>query len=211
MSLGKRVARLRIAHGESLREAAIRTGVSHSTIARIEKGEVTASFHETLQKVADGYQVSLDFLVTGELHPGSTRTSHRLTPEDKASLLFSSGRERLHRTLTLVTTRRGGITREQFAASLGLDLQTLESALNGECSLPEALTEQLCDQLALLSGLSSLWFHWGRAGESEEDQIDGDWSRYMQIVEKSFEADLQPDLVEMAIDLLRLNGAAAMP
>lgn len=66
MNVARRVARLRITHGESLREAARRTGVSHTTILRIEKGEVTGSFHETLQKIAAGYGTTLEYLLTGQ-------------------------------------------------------------------------------------------------------------------------------------------------
>jgi len=66
MNVARRVARLRITHGESLREAARRTGVSHTTIARIEKGEVTGSYHETLQKIAAGYGTTLEYLLTGQ-------------------------------------------------------------------------------------------------------------------------------------------------
>lgn len=64
-TIADRVAGLRASHGESLREASIRTGVSHTTIARIEKGEVTGSFHSTLKKVSDGYGVDVHWLLTG--------------------------------------------------------------------------------------------------------------------------------------------------
>lgn len=65
MYIGRRVGMLREAHGESLREAAVRTGVSHTTIARIEKGEVVNSFQNTLFKIARGYGVSMEYLLTG--------------------------------------------------------------------------------------------------------------------------------------------------
>jgi transcriptional regulator with XRE-family HTH domain len=66
MSVGQRVAQLRAAHGESLREAAIRTGVSHTTIARIEKGAVTGSFQHTLRQIAQGYGVPFEFLLSDQ-------------------------------------------------------------------------------------------------------------------------------------------------
>lgn len=64
MQVGRRVAALRAAHGESLRMAAARTGVSHTTIARIENGKITRSMHSTLCKIAEGYRVPAEYLVT---------------------------------------------------------------------------------------------------------------------------------------------------
>jgi transcriptional regulator with XRE-family HTH domain len=66
MSVAKRVARLRAARGESLRDAAARIGVSHTTIARIEKGETPSSSHTTLAKIATGYGVTSEWLITGK-------------------------------------------------------------------------------------------------------------------------------------------------
>lgn len=209
MNIGRRVARLRIAHGESLREAAIRTGVSHSTIARIEKGEVTASFHDTLRKVAEGYQVTLEYLFSGELpnrlNPLPTR--RRLSQEERASLLFSPGQERVRRALAMVTSPLwGGISREQFASALGLNLETLEAMVFEQADITEELAERLYDQLSLLTGLSPLWFRWGLADTASAEPESDEWGPYLRLVEKSCQADLQPDLVEMAIELLKLNG-----
>lgn len=66
MRVGERVARLREVHGESLREAAARTGVSHTTIARIENSQTVGSTGGTLRKIADGYRVPLEYLLTGK-------------------------------------------------------------------------------------------------------------------------------------------------
>lgn len=56
----------------------MRTGVSHTTIARIEKGEVTASFHRTIKLIADGYGVSMDYVLSGKLPPQDVETQFRL-------------------------------------------------------------------------------------------------------------------------------------
>lgn len=65
MAIGSRVAQLRAVFGESLREAAMRTQVSHTTIARIENGQVRAHLNDTLKRIADGYGVSMEWLLTG--------------------------------------------------------------------------------------------------------------------------------------------------
>lgn len=65
--IGLRVAALRAANHESLREAAGRTGVSHTTIARIEKGQVAGCLDSTLRKIAQGYGVSIESLMGEQL------------------------------------------------------------------------------------------------------------------------------------------------
>jgi transcriptional regulator with XRE-family HTH domain len=208
MNVGRRVARLRIDHGESLREAAHRTGVSHSTIARIEKGEVTVSFNETLRKIAEGYGVPLEYVLTEDpSHRQGTGGHHRhLTPEERSSLLFTSGHERIRRAVTLVTSgRRGDLTREQLAAALGTDLPLLDKAVFGTGTLADDLAERLVEQLALRTGLSPLWFRWGVTDEAESETAP-EWVLYVRLVEKSFRADIHPGLIEMAIDLLKING-----
>lgn len=84
MSVGRRLARLRAAHGESLREAARRTGISHTTIARIEKGEVTGSFHHTLQQIAQGYGVPFQYLLSGGQELIQTPTTAHLAVQADA-------------------------------------------------------------------------------------------------------------------------------
>lgn len=86
-TVAERVARLRAAHGESLRDAAARTKVSYSTISRIERGEVTGSFSRTLAKIADGYGVDAHYLLTGE---ESVETLRLHTPEDRARLYLTA-------------------------------------------------------------------------------------------------------------------------
>lgn len=63
MQVGRRVAALRATYGESLREAAARTGVSHTTIARIENGKISHSMYSTLCKIAAGYSLPTEELV----------------------------------------------------------------------------------------------------------------------------------------------------
>jgi len=69
-TIADRVAWLRESHGETLREAAARTGVHYVTINRIERGAVSGSFGSTLRKIASGYGVSLHWLLTGKEQAG---------------------------------------------------------------------------------------------------------------------------------------------
>lgn len=210
--MGRRVARLRIAHGESLRQAALRTGVSHSTIARIEKGEVTGSYQETLRKVADGYGITLAYLLTGQdsFRPGLAASLRPLTPREQASLIFLPGRERARQALAMVTsTAEDGLSLEQFAAALGLDADSVVRAINGQMELPPELLERLQEQFGLLTGLSPRWFRWSltEPASVEEEGAAAEAERYLRLAEKCCRARLQPSLVEMAVDLLRIGSA----
>lgn len=89
MHTGHRVARLRASFGESLRDAAVRTGLSHTTIARIESGQVSAALNSTLLKIAQGYGVSVEFLLDGRETEGDFAAASRLRllgPETSTSV-----------------------------------------------------------------------------------------------------------------------------
>ena len=207
-NIGRRVARLRIANGESLREAARRTGVSHSTIARIEKGEVTASFDETLRKVAEGYGIPLDYLLTGKHQNQSNPPAQPrpITPDERAALLFTPGLERIRRAVAIVTRQKSGrLTREAFAASLGLDMLGLDQVLRGEIETPDTLPLQLSS----LTGLSPIWFEWAMREGEIDPKARRSWAAYFRLAKKVSKSGLEPQLVEMAIDLLRIRGTGS--
>jgi transcriptional regulator with XRE-family HTH domain len=84
VQIGRRVAALRAGYGESLREAAVRTGVSHTTIARIENGKISRSMHCTLCKIAAGYHVSAEYLLID-----LTATDGRVPPPKQQIALLS--------------------------------------------------------------------------------------------------------------------------
>lgn len=60
MPMSDRLERLRTAHGESVRQAAERCGISHPTWSRLERGESEGD-DETLAKIAAGYGVTAEY------------------------------------------------------------------------------------------------------------------------------------------------------
>lgn len=58
MNIGERLSRLRRQHGLSIRELAKRAGISHASLALIEKNEVSPSV-SSLHKVLDCFPVSM--------------------------------------------------------------------------------------------------------------------------------------------------------
>lgn len=62
MKAGKIIARLRSDRGWSQNDLAEQSGVSHVMIGKYERGDATPSL-EVAKKIADAFEVSLDFLV----------------------------------------------------------------------------------------------------------------------------------------------------
>ncbi|MGE5676250.1 MAG: helix-turn-helix domain-containing protein [Mycobacterium leprae] len=218
MQVARRVAKLRQAHGESLREAAVRTGVSHTTIARIEKGEVTGSFHSTLRKIADGYGVRMEYLLTGrDPRQDFEAAIRRLSPEDRTRLYFVSARTRIKMVLDFLTTEYPNeFSLEQIAQAAGLHEGTdLMEVLNEWSSeqLPEEVNQRLADILSRLTGISPHWFHTGALGGDALETLPKEtMNAYVGLMKKAAQAGIQPHVLEMAIDLLimKTKGVGGM-
>lgn len=211
MFVGRRVAKLRSAHGESLREAAVRTGVSHTTIARIEKGEVTGSFHSTLRKIADGYGVKVEFLLTGrDPRQDFEFFIRRLTPDERSRLYFVSPRARTKIVLDfLVAEYPNEFSTDLLAQALGFEVPSLEVLLGrwNTDELPEEANQRIADVLSRMTGISHHWFRWGSLGSDQELMPTETAGAYVTVIRKAARAGIQPQVLEMAIDLLIMKHA----
>lgn len=215
MLIGRRVAKLRSAHGESLREAAVRTGVSHTTIARIEKGEVTGSFHSTLRRIAEGYGVKMEYLLTGRDPRQDFELSlRRLSPEERSRLYFVSDRTRIKMVLDfLIAEYPSEFSMDQLAHTVGYDGASFQQLLDNWNSqvLPEDVNLRIAEALSRMTGISLHWFRWGALGGEQPDQVPPETiGAYINLIKKAARAGIQPQVLDMAIDLLimktRENG-----
>lgn len=215
MLIGRRVAKLRSAHGESLREAAVRTGVSHTTIARIEKGEVTGSFHSTLRRIAEGYGVKMEYLLTGRDPRQDFELSlRRLSPEERSRLYFVSDRTRIKMVLDfLIAEYPSEFSIDQLAQTVGYDGASFQRLLDNWNSqvLPEDVNLRIAQALSRMTGISLHWFRWGALGGEQPDQLPPETiGAYVNLIRKAARAGIQPQVLDMAIDLLimktRENG-----
>jgi transcriptional regulator with XRE-family HTH domain len=206
-SVGRRVAMLRTAHEESLREAAIRTGVSHTTIARIEQGAVTGSFHKTLQKIAQGYGVKIELLLTGR-DPARDFKAHlqHLRAEDRYALYFISSLERTKMVLDFMLIEYGNeFSQEQLAHAIGIDETMLEQIARSHTpvGIPDAIVERFGEAIARTTGIPLTWFTYGSLGDRQMDPLpDKMVSDYVTLIKKAAKANIQPQMLERAIDLL---------
>lgn len=211
MYVGRRVAKLRAAHGESLREAAVRTGVSHTTIARIEKGEVTGSFHSTLRKIADGYGVRMEFLLTGRDPRQDFEFSiRRLPSEERSKLYFVSPRTRMKMVLDFLTAEYAHeFSLEQIGEIIGMDGRNFQHLLNQWSieEMPEDVYLKMAEALSRMTGISPHWFHWGSLGTETSESVPAEMvSQYVHLMKKAAQAGIQPDVLDMAIDLLVMRN-----
>lgn len=211
MLVGRRVAKLRSAHGESLREAADRTGVSHTTIARIEKGEVTGSFHSTLRRIAEGYGVKMEFLLTGRDPRQDFEFSvRRLSPDERSRLYFVSTRTRVKMVLDfLLAEYMNEFSLDQLAQAVGFDSSAFQRLLDNWNA--EALSEEenlrIAEALSRMTGISIHWFRWGALGNDQSDLMPADTvSSYVHLMKKAAMAGIQPQVLDMAIDLLIMRN-----
>lgn len=167
MSVGARVARLRAERGETLRQAASRIGVHHSTLARIESGETSSSFHRTLQRIARGYSVSLEHLLKGDAPvehfdewlrtlPWQELMELSMHPTKRAAaalrFLLKEYPERF--SLELIS-EQSGVSKEKLAA-LVLDSRPWFHVGNDGGEGGSDLL-RLCSALATAAGLSREW------------------------------------------------------
>jgi transcriptional regulator with XRE-family HTH domain len=205
MHVGRRISKLRAAHGESLRDAALRTGVSHTTIARIEKGEVTGSFHSTLQKIAEGYGVRMEYLLTGrDPRQDFESALRRLPPEERSRLYFVSARTRVKMVLDfLMGEYPSEFSLERIAAALHPELASFEELLArwDTTQLTDEENVRLAETLSRLTGISLNWFRWGGTDPSEWLPTET-VGAYASLMRRAAQAGLSPQTLEMAIDLL---------
>jgi transcriptional regulator with XRE-family HTH domain len=212
VQVGRRVAKLRAAHGESLRDAAVRTGVSHTTIARIEKGEVTGSFHSTLHKIAEGYGVRMEFLLTGrDPKQDFEQAIRRLSPEERSQLYFASVRTRVKMVMDfLMAEYPNEFSFEHLAQALGTEIPSFQALLDlwQSDQLPEAANLRLAEALSRITGISSHWFRWGVSGSADTVEIlpKEMLTAYVNLIRKAAQAGVQPQMLDMAIDLLIMKN-----
>lgn len=212
--VGRRVAALRVAHGDSLRQAAFRTGVSHTTIGRIENGQATSSFHGTLRKIAEGYGVTIEYLLTGRDPRQDFEISlRRLPPEERSRLYFASSLSRTRMVIQfLIAEYPQEFPLEKLAGAMGVEQEQLHLMLeHGEEShLPEAVIHQMGDNLSRVTGISRHWFHSGYIGSEHADSVPPEtFDAYIDLMKKAAKAGVKPDVLEMAIDLLIMRHKEA--
>lgn len=214
MQIGRRVAKLRAAHGESLREAALRTGVSHTTIARIEKGEVTGSFHSTLKKVADGYGVRVEYLLTGrDPRQSFEEALQRLSSGERSRLYFLTPQARTQMVLDFLATEFAhDISWERVIRNAGLAHSDGPSLLQHWQAnrLTEEEQLRLAQSLSKLTGIPLTWFNAGVM--QDEASMPEEWApAYMALIRRAAAAQVPPHMLAIALDLIMMKRAEAAP
>ncbi|WP_374712738.1 helix-turn-helix domain-containing protein [Symbiobacterium terraclitae] len=207
--IGKRIAALRAAHGDSLRQAAARTGVSHTTVGRLEAGQFGTSLNSTLRKIAEGYGVTVEYLLTGRDPQHDFQSSLRkLPPEERNRLYFASPATRIRMLLQfLMAEYPAEFPLDRLAARLELSPESLQRLVEGgdDQQLSPEEVRRLGEQLAKVTAIPLHWFLSGDSGELAAAIPPEMLGAYVRLIKKAAEAGVRPDLLEMAVDLLILK------
>ena len=91
VAFGKNINELRSKKGLSIKQLSKATGISSANIGRIERGEVVAKM-DTVFKLADFFDVSIDFLCNREI----------TKPNDNAKVSINSNAGLSHKEATFV-------------------------------------------------------------------------------------------------------------
>jgi len=211
LNIGRRVGKLREAHGESLRAAAIRTGVSHTTIARIEKGEVVGSFQSTLRKIADGYGIKVELLLGGrDPRRDFDFILHQLSPEERSRLHFVPPSVRIQMVLRfMVSEYPDDLSIDRLAIASGLSKAELVAELNGprEPGLSQASELTLARTLEKMTGIPRQWLVRGTSELDQEEMMSPETvSAFTRLMKKAATAGINPNILDIAIELLIMKN-----
>ncbi|KAA6451000.1 helix-turn-helix domain-containing protein [Bacillus swezeyi] len=116
MTLGERLKYLRSKHRPRLSQQALsdKLGLNRATYARYETGDNEPDY-ETLIKIADYYDVSLDYLVRGE----DKETQEKIFIDEAKRLLDSKE--------AVITPLHGEVTDEMLSAALEMIAEQLKN------------------------------------------------------------------------------------
>jgi len=163
----ERLALLLEVHGDSLRSAAERCGLDHTTLMRVKNGDTENP--ATLAKIAEGHGVPLSWM-RGDLDLATDFVFAVLSrPLSERVLFLWEPSRRVSYALTFLSQYEPDrYTCSHLAGLLQLPQAGLEGVLKGEAKdLPRSALERLCAE----SGLPLDWFHTGLVGREDEHEM----------------------------------------
>jgi len=216
LQIGRRIAALRATHGDSLRAAAERTGVSHTTIARLERGEAASSLYRTLRRIAEGYGVTIEYLLTQrDPYQEFQKALSGLPAEERSCLYFTS---RLHRTQMLARFLIAHFPQEfprgWLAEALGMTSAELERFLaeEEESAVPGPVLDHAAEVLSRLTGVPMHWFTWGFIGGETAGSVPPEtFAEFIAQMKRAREAGIRPEVLDRVIDMLILKYREPAP
>jgi|GEM_PF-3048013 len=165
MSLGMRIDQLITSHGDSLRDAEIKTGVSRETIRRLIKGYRGPTAEHHAKQIARGYGVPEKALLEGLDPKGDFEwTITQASPSERLEYVMMTRQERVRLTLDFLTAKYPAICAlELLSAASSMTEPALATLLaRWESRTPDLATATLLAQgLSRLTGISMSWFTFG--------------------------------------------------
>lgn len=163
MSIGSRVQRLRLRHGHTLRDAEKQTGVTRSTLCRLENGACPPGLERLLTRIALGYGVPSEQLLrdpagdfawlVGRLDVGQRLHLLRWTLQSRTYVALCFLLNHCPRDAAIgEVAQQAGVTKRELSA-LVADWQRQTPDRN--------LVERLAAALIRAVQLPASWFEWG--------------------------------------------------
>lgn len=164
MSVARRLRQLRESYGETIRQAARRTGVTHVTWSNLERGKVDQACRATLEKIAAGYSVTVDYLTNGRDYAASLATYVRLCGRSRRWWITASVADRIYATVCFLLTEHGSdfsAARIAHLAALGEERLRAYVTAGAVDGLPPAMLRQLAAAVEQAAALPNCWFTLG--------------------------------------------------
>lgn len=122
MSVAERVRAIRETHGDSIRDAEQRTGISRGTLHRMELGYAPRDLRATVERFAAAYGISVDELLAGQTPRGILEWRiRRLDRRERLRLVMIGLQGRVYLALEFL--------QDQFSSQLDLQRLSIASSL----------------------------------------------------------------------------------
>jgi transcriptional regulator with XRE-family HTH domain len=176
---------------------------------------VIGSFASTLRKIAEGYGVRVEYLLTGrDTRQSFEEALQRLSAAERSRLYFLTPHARTQMVLDFLTTEFAhDFSWEKVIRNAGISLADGQTLLQHWQTkrLSEEEQTRLAQSLAKLTGIPMSWFQAGLMGE-EEEPMPEEWApAYAALIRRAAAAHIPPHMLSMALDLLMLRQAEAAP
>lgn len=161
MFIGEQMRAIRVRHGDSLRQAAGRTGINYSTLQRLEQGEEPRDLPVYLQKFAAGYGIEVSLLTEAETIKGRFEGQIRkLNPTKRLELALLPRHGRLKVILDFIRSQfPSDVEPRRLALASRLSEDELASAMRNWHHRPPdlATVNALINGVSHLTGIGRPW------------------------------------------------------
>jgi len=210
--IGERFSRLRGARSITVRELAGATGLPHADLMRLESGARRRPSPELLQRMADYFNTTVEYLRTeaepapAALRAGFLREVDRLPTAARYSLKFAPIQGRVEAVLHFLQRSYPTLLDlPQMSARLGYSPASLEDVLRGTAPLQSHLLRLLASHVGLPLDFFIRGDFFGGAALDEHAVDSSRLAEYYQVVQEAIAAGVSPEALRQAVRILAIR------